>query len=96
MDAPPLHERTFPRSLPHKRGRCREAIGMGLAHHRVYLTFHSHMILEIRQYPEWWGNFWLVVNFGITGERQAVHRPDFGPGPDSHHRHTLGACLPFP
>ena len=32
-DVPPLHERTFPRSLPRKRGRCREAIGMGFAHH---------------------------------------------------------------
>ena len=52
MDAPPLHERTFPRSLPRKRGRRREAIGMGFAHHCVYLTFHSHMILEIRQYPK--------------------------------------------
>ena len=50
--SPPLHERTFPRSLPRKRGRCREAIGMGFAHHCVYLTFHSHMILEIRQYPK--------------------------------------------
>src|SRR5205823_9379695 len=49
---PPLHERTFPRSLPREGGRCREAIGMGLAHHCVYLTFHSHMILEIRQYPK--------------------------------------------
>ena len=51
-DVPPLHERTFARTLPHKRGRCREAIGMGFAHHCVYLTFHSHMILEIRQYPK--------------------------------------------
>ena len=25
---------------------------MGFAHHCVYLTFHSHMILEIRQYPK--------------------------------------------
>jgi hypothetical protein len=50
--SPPLHERTFPRSLPHKRGRCREAIGMGFAHHCVYLSFHSHMISEIRQYPK--------------------------------------------
>jgi hypothetical protein len=33
MDAPPLHERTFSRTLPHKRGRCRVAIGMGFAHH---------------------------------------------------------------
>jgi hypothetical protein len=49
---PPLHERTFPRSLPHKRGRCREAIGMGFAYHCVYLSFHFHMILEIRQYPK--------------------------------------------
>ncbi len=32
-DVPPLHERTFARSLPRKRGRCREAIGMGFAHH---------------------------------------------------------------
>jgi hypothetical protein len=24
---------------------------MGFAHHCVYLTFHSHMILGIRQYP---------------------------------------------
>jgi hypothetical protein len=32
-DVPPLHERTFPRSLPRKRGRRREAIGMGFAHH---------------------------------------------------------------
>jgi hypothetical protein len=48
----PLHERTFPRSLPRKRGRCREAIGMGFAHHCVYLNLHSHMILEIRQYPK--------------------------------------------
>jgi hypothetical protein len=32
-DVPPLHERTFSRSLPRKRGRCREAIGMGFAHH---------------------------------------------------------------
>ncbi len=31
--SPPLHERTFARSLPRRRGRCREAIGMGLAHH---------------------------------------------------------------
>ena len=31
--SPPLHERTFSRSLPRKRGRCREAIGMGFAHH---------------------------------------------------------------
>src|SRR5580692_385928 len=37
MDAPPLDERTFPRSLPRKRGRCREAIGMGLAYHCLYL-----------------------------------------------------------
>jgi hypothetical protein len=50
--SPPLHERTFPRSLPHKRGRCREAIGMELAHHCVYLSFHFHMILETRQYPK--------------------------------------------
>src|SRR5260370_2206256 len=49
--SPPLHERTFPRSLPRKRGRCREAIGMGFAYHCVYLSFHSHMIFEIRQYP---------------------------------------------
>src|SRR5215468_1824897 len=33
MDAPPLHDRTFPRTLPHKCGRRWAAIGMGLAHH---------------------------------------------------------------
>jgi hypothetical protein len=49
--SPPLHERTFPRSLPRKRGRCREAIGMGFAHHYVYLSFYFYIILEIRQYP---------------------------------------------
>jgi hypothetical protein len=32
-DLPPLHERNFPRSLPRRRGQCREAIGMELAHH---------------------------------------------------------------
>jgi len=25
---------------------------MGLAHHCVYLSFHSYIILEIRQYPK--------------------------------------------
>jgi hypothetical protein len=25
---------------------------MGFAHHCVYLSFHSYMILEIRQYPK--------------------------------------------
>jgi hypothetical protein len=25
---------------------------MGFAHHCVYLSFHFHMILEIRQYPK--------------------------------------------
>ena len=56
--SPPLHERTFPRSLPRKRGRCREAIGMGLAYHCVYLSFYSYIILEIRQYPK-------VVGFAV-------------------------------
>ena len=51
-DCPRLHERTFARSLPRKGGRCREAIGMGLAHHCVYLNFHCYIILEIRQYPK--------------------------------------------
>jgi hypothetical protein len=50
--SPPLHERTFPRSLPRKHGRCREVIGMGFAHHCVYLNFHSHMISGIRQYQK--------------------------------------------
>ena len=49
---PPLHERTFARSLPRKRVWCREAIGMGLAYHCVYLNFYSYIILEIRQYPK--------------------------------------------
>jgi hypothetical protein len=53
MDRPRLHEHTFPRSLPHKRGRCREAIGMGLAYHCVYLSFYFYIILEIRQYPKY-------------------------------------------
>jgi len=51
MDRPPLHERAFPRSLPRKRGRRREAIGKGFAHHCVYLTYHSGTIPQIRQFP---------------------------------------------
>jgi hypothetical protein len=46
MDAPPLHERTFSRTLPHKRGRCRAAIGMGLAHHCLKLTFNVASFLK--------------------------------------------------
>jgi hypothetical protein len=51
-DVPPLHERTFARSLPRRRGRCREAIGMGFAHHYVYLNYHSGTTPLIRQYPK--------------------------------------------
>jgi len=65
---PPLHERTFPRTLPRKRGRRREAIGMGFAHHCVDLTFHSHMILEISQYPK------LVALFGMLTTRDLAVR----------------------
>src|SRR5215469_2310308 len=42
MDAPPLHERTFSRTLPRKRGWCRAVIGMGLAHHCLYLSLLHH------------------------------------------------------
>jgi len=42
-DMPPLHERTFARSLPRKRGWCREAIGMGLAYHLLDLSYHFGM-----------------------------------------------------
>jgi hypothetical protein len=52
MDEPPLHDRTFPRTLPHKRGQCWAVIGMGLAHHCLYLGQHSYIISEIRQYPK--------------------------------------------
>jgi hypothetical protein len=52
MDAPPLHDRTFPRTLPHKCGWRRVAIGMGLAHHCLYLNLHFYIISEIRQYPK--------------------------------------------
>jgi hypothetical protein len=52
MDRPRLHERTFPRSLPRKSGRCREAIGMGLTYHYAYLSFYFYIIPEIRQYPK--------------------------------------------
>ena len=51
-DVPPLHDRTFPRTLPHKCGRRREAIGMGLAHHLFIAHVHCYIISEIRQYPK--------------------------------------------
>jgi hypothetical protein len=69
-DVPPLHERTFARSLPRKRGRCREAIGMGFAHHCVYLTFHSHIISRIRQDPKVGGG--PGVNPGFAASDAAV------------------------
>jgi hypothetical protein len=74
--SPPLHERTFPRSLPRKRGRCREAIGMGLAHHCVYLSFHSHMILEIRQYPKVTVTAVAYVPFILSVLRPGTNQPD--------------------
>ena len=52
--SPPLHERTFPRSLPRKRGRCREAIGMGFAHHYLYLIFTVTSFLKFVNTQKWW------------------------------------------
>ena len=52
IDAPPLHERTFSRTLPHKGGRCQAAIGMGFAHHLFVTHLHCYIIPEIRQYPK--------------------------------------------
>lgn len=49
MDPPPLHVRTFPRTLPHKCGWRRVAIGMGLARHLLKLNYYSGMSLWIRQ-----------------------------------------------
>ena len=51
---PPLHERTFPRSLPRERGRCREAIGMGFAHHCLYLIFTVTSFLRFVNSQKWW------------------------------------------
>ena len=52
IDAPPLHERTFSRTLPHKGGRCQAGIGMGFAHHLFVTHLHCYIIPEIRQYPK--------------------------------------------
>src|SRR5258708_31398042 len=55
---PPLHERTFPRSLLRGRSWRREAIGMGLAHHCFNLNYHCCMILEIRQHYGYSASRW--------------------------------------
>jgi hypothetical protein len=52
-DMPPLHERTFPRSLPRKRGRCREAIGMGFAHHCCNSVITLALFLKIVNTQKW-------------------------------------------
>jgi len=51
MDAPPLHERAFPDTLPRKRGPCQEAIGIGLANHCWYSSslLHYSPISSIRK-----------------------------------------------
>jgi len=54
MDAPPLHERTFSRTLPHKRGWCRAVIGMGLAHHCLYLIFTVTSFEKFVNTQKWW------------------------------------------
>jgi hypothetical protein len=54
--SPPLHERTFSRSLPRKRGRCREAIGMGFAHHcgtQLSLWHHFANSSIAKSGPKW-------------------------------------------
>jgi hypothetical protein len=68
MDAPPLHERTFSRTLPHKRGRCRAVIGMGFSHHYLYLIFTVTSFLKFVNTQKWW----LV--FGVpTMQRSNAH-----------------------
>src|SRR5215471_2189413 len=54
MDAPPLHDRTFPRTLPHKCGWRRVAIGMGLAHHCLELIFTVTSFLKFVNTQKWW------------------------------------------
>src|SRR5216683_4196025 len=67
-DVPPLHERTFPRSLPRKRGRCREAIGMGFAHHYFVAHLHCGIITAIRQYQKSKCNFGIADDFEVDGD----------------------------
>ena len=65
MNAPPLHERTFSRTLPHKRGWCRAVIGMGFAHHYLYLIFTVTSFLKFVNTQKWW----LV--FGVPTMRRS-------------------------
>lgn len=48
---------------------------MGFAHHCVYLTFHSHMVLGIRQYPKVTVTTLAYILFVLSGLVPA-HEPD--------------------
>jgi len=63
MDAPPLHERTFSRTLPHKRGWYRAVIGMGLTHHCLSAHLHCDILPVIRQYPKRGGQSLVCPRF---------------------------------
>ena len=54
MDRPRYMNQPYP-AMRCKRGRCREAIGMGFAHHCVYLSFYSDMISrKFVNTQKWW------------------------------------------
>jgi hypothetical protein len=76
MDAPPLHDRTFPRTLPHKCGRRRVAIGMGLAHHCLYLMFTVTSFLQFVNTQKWWAvNSIGVLELGLVICDPIVYAP---------------------